>query len=80
MCTRATRRARITQRRLPARSHTGQRRGGLWALGRTLDKYGYRGNVTLETEYKNYREEAQVDPKTRLPWLISKASVGSSEA
>ena len=30
-------------------------------LGRTLDKYGYRGNVTLETEYKNYREEAQVD-------------------
>jgi sugar phosphate isomerase/epimerase len=30
-------------------------------LGRTLDKHDYRGNVTLETEYKNYREESEVD-------------------
>ena len=30
-------------------------------LGQTLDKYGYRGNVTLETEYKNYEDVAEVD-------------------
>jgi len=30
-------------------------------LGETLDKYGYRGNVTLETEYKNYNDVAEVD-------------------
>lgn len=30
-------------------------------LGQTLDKYGYSGNVTLETEYKNYKDVAEVD-------------------
>lgn len=30
-------------------------------LGRTLDKAGYQGNVTLETEYKNYDNVAEVD-------------------
>ena len=30
-------------------------------LGETLDKYGYSGNVTLETEYKNYKDPAEVD-------------------
>lgn len=30
-------------------------------LGKTLDQYGYRGNVTLETEYKNYKDPAEVD-------------------
>ena len=30
-------------------------------LGKTLDKYGYRGDVTLETEYKNYGDVAEVD-------------------
>ena len=30
-------------------------------LGQTLDNYGYDGNVTLETEYKNYKDPAEVD-------------------
>ena len=30
-------------------------------LGRILDKYKYSGNVTLETEYKNYTDVAEVD-------------------
>jgi len=30
-------------------------------LAETLDKYGYRGNVTLETEYKNYKDPGEVD-------------------
>ena len=30
-------------------------------LGETLDKYDYRGTVTLETEYKNYQDPAEVD-------------------
>jgi sugar phosphate isomerase/epimerase len=30
-------------------------------LGEALDKYGYNGNVTLETEYKNYKDPAEVD-------------------
>ena len=30
-------------------------------LGETLDKYGYNGNITLETEYKNYKDPAEVD-------------------
>lgn len=30
-------------------------------LGATLDKYGYNGTVTLETEYKNYSDPAEVD-------------------
>ena len=32
-------------------------------LGQTLDKYRYDGNVTLETEYKNYKDPADVDQK-----------------
>ena len=44
-------------------------------LGRTLDKYGYRGNVTLETEYKNYREEAEVDAENAFA-LAHLESVG----
>ena len=34
-------------------------------LGDTLDKYGYGGHVTLETEYKNYRDIAEVDVENR---------------
>ena len=30
-------------------------------VGKTLDKYGYNGTVTLETEYKNYKDPAEVD-------------------
>ncbi|RKX81196.1 MAG: hypothetical protein DRP60_01295 [Spirochaetes bacterium] len=30
-------------------------------LGEILDKYGYHGEVTLETEYKNYRDPGEVD-------------------
>jgi sugar phosphate isomerase/epimerase len=30
-------------------------------LGETLDKYDYRGTVTLETEYKNYQDPTEVD-------------------
>ena len=31
------------------------------ALGEALDKHGYRGEVTLETEYKNYDSPDEVD-------------------
>lgn len=31
------------------------------ALGEALDKHGYRGEVTLETEYKNYSSPDEVD-------------------
>ena len=44
-------------------------------LGRTLDKHDYRGNVTLETEYKNYREEAEVDAENAFA-LAHLESVG----
>ena len=30
-------------------------------LGETLDAHGYSGTVTLETEYKNYQDPAEVD-------------------
>ncbi len=30
-------------------------------FGEALDKYGYRGEITLETEYKNYKDESFVD-------------------
>ena len=30
-------------------------------LGETLDRHGYSGHVSLETEYKNYRDPAEVD-------------------
>ena len=30
-------------------------------LGETLDRYGYQGEVTLETEYKNYGSPEEVD-------------------
>ena len=30
-------------------------------LGETLDKYGYQGEITLETEYKNYSRPDEVD-------------------
>ena len=30
-------------------------------LGESLDKYGYYGDVTLETEYKNYKDPSEVD-------------------
>ena len=42
-------------------------------LGQTLDKYSYDGNVTLETEYKNYKDPAEVDHKnvTALAFLKS---------
>ena len=35
-------------------------------LGETLDKYGYQGNVTLETEYKNYHDVTEVDVENRF--------------
>ncbi len=35
-------------------------------LGETLDKYGYRGEVTLETEYKNYSNPEEVDEENRF--------------
>lgn len=35
-------------------------------LGETLDKYGYRGEVTLETEYKNYDSPEEVDVENRF--------------
>ena len=53
-------------------------------LGETLDKYGYRGEVTLETEYKNYGSPEEVDEENRFALAYLK-SVGwninvSSEA
>lgn len=44
-------------------------------LGETLDKYGYRGEVTLETEYKNYRSPEEVDKENRFALAYLK-SVG----
>jgi len=44
-------------------------------LGQTLDKYGYRGSVTLETEYKNYQDPAEVDTENRYALAYLK-SVG----
>jgi len=35
-------------------------------LGETLDKYGYQGEVTLETEYKNYSSPEEVDEENRF--------------
>ena len=35
-------------------------------LGETLDKYDYQGEVTLETEYKNYRTPEEVDKENRF--------------
>lgn len=35
-------------------------------LGETLDKYDYRGEVTLETEYKNYSSPDEVDEENRF--------------
>ena len=35
-------------------------------LGETLDKYGYQGNVTLETEYKNYHDVTEVDVENQF--------------
>jgi len=35
-------------------------------LGETLDKYDYRGEVTLETEYKNYTSPKEVDAENRF--------------
>lgn len=35
-------------------------------MGECLDKYGYRGDVSLETEYKNYTDPAQVDLENRF--------------
>jgi len=35
-------------------------------LGETLDTYGYRGEITLETEYKNYRRPEEVDEENRF--------------
>lgn len=30
-------------------------------LGESLDRYGYYGDITLETEYKNYKDPSEVD-------------------
>ena len=35
-------------------------------LGETLDKHAYRGEVTLETEYKNYDRPEEVDEENRF--------------
>ena len=34
-------------------------------LAKSLDKYGYNGDVTLETEYKNYKNAEEVDIENR---------------
>ncbi len=44
-------------------------------LGETLDKYGYQGEVTLETEYKNYSSPKEVDEENRFA-LAHLRSVG----
>jgi len=43
-------------------------------LGEILDKYNYRGEVTLETEYKNYKDPSEVDRENlfALNYLESK--------
>ncbi|MDP6777362.1 MAG: sugar phosphate isomerase/epimerase [Candidatus Latescibacteria bacterium] len=46
-------------------------------LGETLDKYGYRGEVTLETEYKNYGCPEEVDEENHYALAYLK-SVGWS--
>ena len=35
-------------------------------LGEALDTHGYRDEVTLETEYKNYASPAEVDAENRF--------------
>lgn len=44
-------------------------------LGEALDKVGYQGEVTLETEYKNYRQPQEVDAENRFA-LAHLKSVG----
>ena len=44
-------------------------------LGETLDRHGYRGEVTLETEYKNYSSPEEVDAENRFA-LAHLKSVG----
>ena len=44
-------------------------------LGETLDEYGYQGEVTLETEYKNYSSPEEVDAENRFA-LAHLKSVG----
>jgi sugar phosphate isomerase/epimerase len=44
-------------------------------LGETLDNYCYRGEVTLETEYKNYGSPEEVDQENRFALAYLK-SVG----
>ncbi len=44
-------------------------------LGETLDRYGYRGEVTLETEYKNYGSPEEVDEENHFA-LAHLKSVG----
>lgn len=44
-------------------------------LGETLDKYRYRGEVTLETEYKNYSSPEEVDEENHFALAYLK-SVG----
>ena len=44
-------------------------------LGETLDKYDYRGEVTLETEYKSYDSPEEVDEENRFA-LAHLKSVG----
>jgi len=34
-------------------------------LAKSLDKHGYNGSVTLETEYKNYKNVEEVDVENR---------------
>ena len=46
-------------------------------LGDTLDKYDYRGTVTLETEYKNYEDPSEVDKENAYA-LAHLKSVGWS--
>ncbi|MBT6149833.1 MAG: sugar phosphate isomerase/epimerase [Gemmatimonadetes bacterium] len=51
-------------------------------LGEALDKYGYEGEVTLETEYKNYSSPDEVDEENafamdhlcRVGWKIDVSS------
>ena len=43
-------------------------------LGETLDKYGYRGEVTLETEYKNYSSPEEVDEENHFALAYLKSA------
>ena len=56
-------------------------------LGETLDRHGYEGTVTLETEYKNYKDPTEVDEENTFAishlesegWDMSESLAPSAE-